>query len=317
MQACSWHLRLPENGPQRRSPLCHSATPRRCSRTGSHHAAAPAPPTHPCPAAGRGLPDHPRQPGHLQGAGPPLPAHPVCAHGGARPQQGRDRGRGAGAAQVGAGPRVAGRQGWAGVCGGGRYSGGAAGPVQPSRRWRGAAIGRFQLRQSARCAFCLHVRAAACGALLCLAHHRHRREAGTPAVEIRVGPRPCTPEFLQRSPLISQQVRPGWVAALPAHAGAQRCAPLGVAPPGCEALMPGCWMQLSKLRAEAQQPSEGRDTACLACTAGGSQHRGRLERGRPAGRGARCAACHGCRMRRQRCLTCCAEPIRRAPAVRS
>lgn len=32
------------------------------------------------------------------------------------------------------------------------------------------------------------------------------REAGTPAAEIRVGPRPCTPEFLQRSPLIPQKV---------------------------------------------------------------------------------------------------------------
>lgn len=40
------------------------------------------------------------------------------------------------------------------------------------------------------------------------------KEAGTPAVEIRVGPRPCTPEFLQRSPLISQQVARSIVDAL-------------------------------------------------------------------------------------------------------
>ncbi|KAL4457969.1 hypothetical protein ABPG75_012834 [Micractinium tetrahymenae] len=32
------------------------------------------------------------------------------------------------------------------------------------------------------------------------------KEAGTPAAEIKVGPRPCTPEFLQRSPLIPQKM---------------------------------------------------------------------------------------------------------------
>ncbi|KAL4426995.1 hypothetical protein ABPG77_009556 [Micractinium sp. CCAP 211/92] len=40
------------------------------------------------------------------------------------------------------------------------------------------------------------------------------KESGTPAAEIRVGPRPCTPEFLQRSPLIPQKMARSIVDAL-------------------------------------------------------------------------------------------------------
>jgi hypothetical protein len=132
--------------------------------------------------------------------------------------------------------------------------------------------------------------------LLCV-----RREAGIPAAEIRVDPRPVTPQFLQRSPLIGREMAEGVVAALqgeglldevgPAqirpHAGwLTVLQPLLLLPP----LLPPLLLLLLPFQARPV-PSANQLMACCCCSADcGVSRRGSCvkTRGRPATSGSLC-----------------------------